>query len=166
MFAFVCIYLRINRYLQIQKQLYINTHINTQIIKQVNKKRIHVLCPLFNNATDDWHTQKRTLISGKMDSYAGLRENIYLPLLYPHVGSCRNSFSFSEIQSIPIQFTIVIRNGKIVLKHGQNRSFYRLMLRTKRYQNPFFSTVDQNVNKPKSRAVGLFMDLLFYLFVR
>ena len=28
---------------------------------------------------------------------------------------------------------IVTRNGKIVYKHGSNRPFYALMLRTKRY---------------------------------
>ena len=33
-------------------------------------------------------------------------------------------------------------------------------------KNPFFSTVHQNVNKPKSMVVGLFMVLLFYLLVR
>ena len=34
------------------------------------------------------------------------------------------------------------------------------------YYKPSFSTIHQNVNKPKSRVVGLFMDLLFYLLVR
>ena len=47
---------------------------------------------------------------------------------------------------------IVTRNGKIVWKHGPNRPFYAPMLITKLYQNPFFFTVHQNVNKPKSRA--------------
>ena len=49
--------------------------------------------------------------------------------------------------------TIVIRNGKIVWKHGPNRPFYGFMLRTKLYQNPLFSALHQNVRKPKSRAV-------------
>ena len=35
------------------------------------------MCPLFNNTADDWHTQKKRLISGKMNSYEGLREKIY-----------------------------------------------------------------------------------------
>ena len=41
---------------------------------------------------------------------------------------------------------------QIVWEHGSNWPFYVLMLRTKLYQNSFFFTGDQNVNKPKSRA--------------
>ena len=63
-------------------------------------------------------------------------------------------------------FTIVVRFGKIVWKHGPNRPFYAFMLRSELYQNLFFSDVHQNVNKPKSKVVGLFMGLLFYLLVR
>ena len=43
--------------------------------------------------------------------------------------------------------TIATRNGKAILKHRSNWPFYALMLRTKLYQNPFFFTVHQNVNK-------------------
>ena len=43
-------------------------------------KNKHVLCSLFNNTADDWHTQKKRLISGKMNSYKGLHEKIYPPL--------------------------------------------------------------------------------------
>ena len=28
----------------------------------------YVLCPLLNNTADDWHTQKKRLISGKMNN--------------------------------------------------------------------------------------------------
>ena len=62
--------------------------------------------------------------------------------------------------SLP-NWIIVLRNEKIVWKHGPNQPFFGHILRTKRYWNPFFSTVHRNVNKPKGRAVGLFMDLLF-----
>ena len=48
--------------------------------------------------------------------------------------------------------TIVIRNVKIVWKHGLNQPFYAFILQTKLYYNPFFSTMHQNVKKPKSRA--------------
>ena len=51
-----------------------------------------------------------------------------------------------------INIIIVTRNGKIVWKHGPNQPFYALMLRTKLYQNLFFFTGHQNVNKLKSRA--------------
>ena len=61
---------------------------------------------------------------------------------------------------------IVTRNGKIVWKHRPKRPFYEFMLTTNLYQNPFFPTLHQNINKPKSRAFGLSMDLLFYLQVR
>ena len=50
---------------------------------------------------------------------------------------------------------IVTRNRKIVWKHRPNRPFYELMLTTKLYYNPFFPTLHQNINKPKSRAFGL-----------
>ena len=48
--------------------------------------------------------------------------------------------------------TIVIRIRKIVWKHRLNWPFYAFMLRTNLCYNSFFSTVHQNVNKPKSRA--------------
>ena len=47
----------------------------------------------------------------------------------------------------------VTRNKKIVWKHRPDWQFYTRMLRTKLYWNPFFVTVHQNINKPKSRAV-------------
>ena len=48
--------------------------------------------------------------------------------------------------------SIVIRNGKIVWRHRPKWPFYALMVRNNLYQNPFFPTVHQNVNKSKSRA--------------
>ena len=70
---------------------------------------------------------------------------------------------------MPIDYLILsifIRNKKIVWKHRLNRLFYAFILRTKLYLNPFVSTGHQNVSKPNSRVVGLFMDLLFYLHMR
>ena len=51
-----------------------------------------------------------------------------------------------------VTFIIVIRNVKIVWKHGPNWPFHALMLRIKLYYNPFFFTGYQNVNKSKSMA--------------
>ena len=61
---------------------------------------------------------------------------------------------------------IVIRNRNIVWKQGPNWPFCTLMLRTKLYQNLFFFTGDQNVNKPKSRAARSVYGPYFYLFIR
>ena len=55
------------------------------------------------------------------------------------------------------------RNGKIVWKHGPNRPIYALMLRTKLYQNPFFSTVHQNINKQKGQSIKTVCELRFHL---
>ena len=55
-------------------------------------------------------------------------------------------------ETMNFTWSIVIRNEKVVWKHGPNRPFYVFILRTKLYQNPFFSIVHQNVNKPKIRA--------------
>ena len=55
---------------------------------------------------------------------------------------------------------------QIVWKHGPNGPFYALMLRTKLYQNPFFFTGHQNVNKPKSRAVRTVYGLIFLPFYK
>ena len=63
-----------------------------------------------------------------------------------------------------MRFTIVIRNGRIVWKHGPNRPFYAFLLRTKLYQNLFFSTLHQNVNKPKSRVARTVYGPIFLLF--
>ena len=63
-----------------------------------------------------------------------------------------------------IPYDIAIRNGKIVWKHGANLPFCAFILRTKLYENPFFSTVHQNVDKSKSKVVGLFMDIIFTFF--
>ena len=65
--------------------------------------------------------------------------------------------------------TIVTRNGKMVWKHGRNRPFDALMLRTKLYQlyqNPFFFTGHQNVNKPKNRAVRTVYGVIFVPFYK
>ena len=55
---------------------------------------------------------------------------------------------------------------RIVWKHGPNRPFYALMLRTRLYQNQFFFTSHQNVNKPKSRAGRTICGLIFLLFCK
>ena len=55
---------------------------------------------------------------------------------------------------------------QIVWKHGPNWPFYALMLRTKLYQNLFFFTGHQNVNKPKSRAARTSYGLIFLPFYK
>ena len=55
---------------------------------------------------------------------------------------------------------------QIVWKHGPNWSFYAVMLRTKLYQNPFFFTGHQNVNKPKNRAARTVYGLIFLPFYK
>ena len=55
------------------------------------------------------------------------------------------------------------RNWKIVWKHGPNSSIYALMLRNKLYQNPFFSTVHQNINKQKGQSIKTVCELRFHL---
>ena len=55
---------------------------------------------------------------------------------------------------------------QIVWKHGPNRPFYALMLRTKPYQNPFLFTGHQNVNKPKSREARTVYGLIFLPFYK
>ena len=55
---------------------------------------------------------------------------------------------------------------RIVCKHGPNRSFYALMLRTKLCWNPFFFTGDQNVNKPKIRAARTVYEPIFLAFYK
>ena len=55
---------------------------------------------------------------------------------------------------------------QIVWKHRPNMPFFALMLRTKIYQNPFFFTGHQNVNKPKSRAARTVYGLIFLLFYK
>ena len=51
-------------------------------------------------------------------------------------------------------------------KQGPNWPFYVLMLRTKLYQNPFFFSEDQNVNKPKSRAARTVYEPIFLPFCK
>ena len=68
------------------------------------------------------------------------------------------SYVKKKKNAVTLHLTIVTRNGKIVWKHGPKRSFYALILRIK---NLLFSAMHQNTNKPKIRAVGLLMDLLF-----
>ena len=60
-------------------------------------------------------------------------------------------------------FSVQTQNEKIVWEHGSNWLFYALMLRTKLYKSPFRSTMDQNLNKPKSRAVKAICALTFLL---
>ena len=55
---------------------------------------------------------------------------------------------------------------RIVWKHGPNRPFYALMLRTKLCKNPFFFTGDQNVNKPKSRSARIVYEPIFLPFYK
>ena len=55
---------------------------------------------------------------------------------------------------------------QIVWKNGPNWPLCALMLRTKLYQNPFFFTGHQNVNKPKSRAARTVYGLIFLLFYK
>ena len=55
---------------------------------------------------------------------------------------------------------------RIVWKHGPNRPFCVLMLRTKLYYNPFLFTEDQNVNKPKSRAARIVYGPIFLPFYK
>ena len=59
-------------------------------------------------------------------------------------------------------YSIVTRNGRIVWKHWPNGLLYALMLRIKLYQNPFFSTVHQNINKQKIKAVTTVFELPCY----
>ena len=47
-----------------------------------------------------------------------------------------------------------------------NWPFHTFMLRTKLYQNPFFFTGYQNVNKPKSRAARTVYGLIFLPFYK
>ena len=60
--------------------------------------------------------------------------------------------------------TIVTRNGKIVWKHWLNWPFYVLMLRTKLYQNSFFFTVIQSVNKTKNIVAKTVYEPIFLPF--
>ena len=54
----------------------------------------------------------------------------------------------SNIGVVLLDLVIVTRSGEIVWKHGPNELFHALMLRTKPFfQNPFFSTVHQNINR-------------------
>ena len=55
---------------------------------------------------------------------------------------------------------------QIVWNHGPNWPFYVLMQRTKLYQNPFFFTGHQNVNKPKRRTARTAHGLIFLPFYK
>ena len=55
---------------------------------------------------------------------------------------------------------------QIVWKHEPNWPFYAFLLRTKLYQNPFFFTGHQNLNKPKSRAARTVYGLIFLPFYK
>ena len=54
----------------------------------------------------------------------------------------------------------------MVRKHRPNWPFYAVMLRTNLYQNPFFFTGYQNVNKSKSRAACAASGLIFLSFYK
>ena len=54
----------------------------------------------------------------------------------------------------------------IVQKYRLTCPFYPFMLRTKLYQNTFFFTGDQNVNKPKSRAAKIVYRPIFLPFYK
>ena len=73
------------------------------------------------------------------------------------------SLVYTHTTFAPVDITIVTRNGKIVWKHGTNGPFYTLMLRTKLYQNLFFSTVHGNINKRNSCAIKTVCELPSYL---
>ena len=65
-----------------------------------------------------------------------------------------------------VNVLIVTRNRKIVWKFGPNWLFYTFMLRKKLYQNPFFFTGHQNLNKPKIRAARTAYGLIFLPFYK
>ena len=54
----------------------------------------------------------------------------------------------------------------IVQKYRPTWPFYPFMLRTKLYQNTFFFSWDQNVNKPKSRAAKIVYRPIFLPFYK
>ena len=62
-----------------------------------------------------------------------------------------------------LYFSVQAQNEKVVWEHGLNWLFYALMLRTKLSNNPFHFTMDQNLNKPKSRAVKTICAPTFFL---
>ena len=57
-----------------------------------------------------------------------------------------------KIYKLSFGYSFHSHKKQIVWKLEPNGPFYAHMLRTKLYQNPFFFTGNQNVNKPKSRA--------------
>ena len=73
--------------------------------------------------------------------------------------------TFSKLEIKRQQSTFKHSHKKpIVWNHGPNWPFYAFVLRTKLYQNLFFFTGHQNVNKPKSRAAGTVYGLIFLPF--
>ena len=75
-------------------------------------------------------------------------------------------YSSEATSVITVAHLIHSHKKRIVWKHGPNRPFYALMLRTKLYQNPFFFTGDQNVNKPKSRTARSVYEPIFLPFYK
>ena len=72
-----------------------------------------------------------------------------------------NNQTFQHI----VHLIISTRNGKVIWNVRLNKPFYALMSRTKLYQNPFFSTLDQNVNKLKNRpAKTVFIYIYLHIF--
>ena len=66
--------------------------------------------PLFNNTADDllyWHTQKKRLIRGKMNSYEGLHEKNLSPL----VTTCRQLSKLHFPPKKMSDFLILYRGG-------------------------------------------------------
>ena len=96
-----------------------------------------------------------------------------------HVPSCDASvvkLLLNGDESLDLETNTLILNAtvefihshkkRIVWKYRPNWPFDALMLRTKLYQNPFFSTGYQNLNKPKSRAVRTVYGLIFLRFYK
>ena len=61
---------------------------------------------------------------------------------------------------------MILQNLPNTVFRAVNWPFYAFMLRTKLYQNPFFFTGHQNVNKPKSRAARTVYGLIFLPFYK
>ena len=90
-------------------------------------------------------------------------QSIDFSRLRAHLSSFQQFFQHRSQEKLQLYGKFHIQHShkkQIVWKHGPNRPFYAFMLRTKLYQNPFFFTGHQIVNKPKSRAART----AFFLF--
>ena len=61
---------------------------------------------------------------------------------------------------------MILQNLPNTVFRAVNWPFYAFMLRTKLYQNPFFFTGHQSVNKPKNRAAKTAYGLIFLSFYK